>query len=82
MEQKAPMDVWAKYGADQHGACLWYLGSRIQASNSCLLYAKLFPALVRSLVHNEVQECCVSCGVHGTAWCGQKQESTLFPCEV
>lgn len=36
MEQKAPLDVWAKYGADQHKVCLWYLGSRIQASNKLL----------------------------------------------
>lgn len=77
MEQKAPLDVWAKCSADQDEVCLWYLGSRIQASNSCSLYAKLFPALVR-----EVQECCVSRDVHGAAWCSQKQESTLFPCEV
>lgn len=33
VDQKAPLDVWAEYGADQHEVCLWYLGSRIQASN-------------------------------------------------
>lgn len=76
------MGGWAKYGADQHKVCLWYLGSGIHTSNCCSLYAKLFPALVRRLMHNKVQECCVSRDMHGTAWCSQKQESTLFPCEV
>jgi len=82
MEQKAPLDVWAKYGADQHDVCRWYLGSRIQATNSCSLYAKLFPALVRSLMHSAVQKCRVSHGVHGAVWCSREQKSTLFPCEV
>lgn len=35
VEQNATLDVWTKYGADQHKVCLWYLGSKIQASNSC-----------------------------------------------
>lgn len=37
MEQNTALDVWAKYRADQHKVCLWYLGSRIQASNGCFL---------------------------------------------
>lgn len=37
MEQNTALDVWAQYRAEQHKVCLWYLGSRIQASNGCSL---------------------------------------------
>lgn len=54
MEQKALLDVWAKHGADQHEVCLWHLGSRVQACDGCSLCTKLFPALMRSVLHSEV----------------------------
>ena len=69
MEQKAPLDVWAKYGADQHKVCgTWEAGFRpVIAAHSMLNYSQ--PLLgVSCTVKCRSAVCLMVCmALHGAA---------------